>query len=135
MNAPHKFDTPVPATREHELRILVERLLEGDFSGVPLNWHTELEWTDTARWFADVAGEPIDEAQVLAEIELMIARSSYSDGWMRLSDSEQAAYAYDCHNYFDARHRDRTVHDFHGIAANDRRVGQFCADLLSGVRK
>lgn len=110
MNAPHKFPEATPATREHQLRILVERLLEGDFSQVSLNLYDELKWTDTARWFADVAGELIDEQQVFAEIELMLRKSAWQRDYNRLSERDQeASFAGDLENYFAERERSWTA--------------------------
>lgn len=100
----------IPATREHELAMLCERILSGDYSGLPkvdAQWYLPTDWTDAAQGWADVAGEPDDAAVALADLETMLFREVAYDGWLDLSDSEQAAYAYDPHNYFDARNRDR----------------------------
>lgn len=132
-----RFDpitSDVHATREQELAVLVERILAGDFSGLPsveAQWYLPTDWIDAAQAYADVAGEPQDAAQALAELETMLFREVAYDGWLALSDGAQADYADDPHVYFDAR---REARAFRGFEANNYRIAQFCSDILGGAR-
>jgi hypothetical protein len=109
MNKPTTFTDSTPATREHDLRVMLERILAGDFSQVPLNLYSETYWTKTAQWFADVAGEPTDEAQVFAEVEQMLRKSSWDGDWHGLAEREQERWAHCFDSYFDARNADSRV--------------------------
>jgi hypothetical protein len=97
-----------PASREHDLRVMLERILAGDFSQVPLNLYSETYWTKTAQWFADVAGKPTDEAQVFAEVELMLRKSNWQRDYDRLPEREQERWN-GFGNYADAREGDRFI--------------------------
>lgn len=98
-----RFDpitSDVHATREQELAVLCERILAGDFGALP-----EVEWElyGTDKW-TEKALQARD-GQDFSDIETMLAKESFWQGWMRLSEREQDEWQ-GFENYFDARRAD-----------------------------
>ena len=89
------------------IRLMMSAVLNGQFDGIPLNFYTKLDWIDAAQWLADVDGEPMDEAQAVAEIELMLAKSDYFDRWRYLSERAQGDWAFCFENYWEAANERR----------------------------
>ena len=85
-----RFDTRTPAQSDLAVRLMMSAVLNGQFDGVPLNLFSKVDWVDAAQWLADVSGEPEDEAQAIAEIEMMLAKSEFlSNRWQPLSEREK----------------------------------------------
>lgn len=104
MNAPQTFSASDVASNELRVRLMMSAVLNGQFDGLPLALFSKLDWVDAAQWLADVDGEPEDEAQAIAEIEMMLAKSDYFDRWRHLSERAQDQWV-DFENFWDGRGR------------------------------
>lgn len=87
MNAHSQIQADAPS--DLRIRLMMSAVLNGQFDGIPLGFYTKLDWIDAAQWLDDVTGEPEDEAQAIAEIDLMLVKSDYFDRWMNLSERAQ----------------------------------------------
>ena len=92
------------APSDLHIRLQASAILNGQFDGVPLNLFDKVDWVGAAQWLADSQGEPEDEAQAIAEIEMMLAKSDYYDRWRHLSERAQDQWV-EFENFWDGRGR------------------------------
>jgi hypothetical protein len=93
---------PEAHSSDLHIRLMMSAVLNGQFDGVPLNLFNKVDWVDAAQWLADVEGSPECEAQAIAEIEMMLAKSEFlSNRWQPLSEREKCRWG-DFDTMFDA---------------------------------
>lgn len=123
MNAPfpHQRAEREALHADLRIRLMMSAVLNGQFDGIPLGFYTKLDWIDVAQWLDDVTGEPEDEAQAIAEIDLMLVKSDYFDRWMNLSERAQGDWAFSFGNYWEAQRERQLAREHLAAMPTERR--------------